>query len=82
MCLAESINKWVKGKAVRGTLSPLSGLICEFVNLIGQEILHLSEKSPLAVATMAGQTSIIINQAGSWSLWHSLNFSFIALLSG
>ena len=46
MCLAESINKWVKGIAVRGTLSPLSGLICEFVNLIGQEILHISEKSP------------------------------------
>ena len=85
VCLAESINKWVKGIAVRGTLSPLSGLICEFVNLIGQgNFTFIRKKSwkTLAVATMAGQTSIIINHAGSWSLWHSLNFNFIALLSG
>ena len=36
MCLAESINKWVEGMAVRAALSPLSGLICEIVNSIGQ----------------------------------------------
>ena len=46
MCLAEGINKWMEGMAVRAALSPLSGLICEIVNSIGQEILHISEKSP------------------------------------
>ena len=49
--------------AVRGGWRPLSGLICEIVNSVGQEILHLSGKSqgkvrefqtPMAVATMSG----------------------------
>ena len=60
--LAQSINKWVRGMAVRGGLSPLSGL--KFVKLLIQlvrEILHLSgnvrERSwkcqkSLAVATI------------------------------
>ena len=47
--------------AVRGGWRPLSGLICEIVNSVGQGILHLSGKSqgkvrefqtPMAVATM------------------------------
>ena len=45
VCLAESINKWVERMAVRGGWRPLSGLICEIVNSVGQEILHLSGKS-------------------------------------
>ena len=36
MKLAESINKWVEGMAVRGALGPLSGLICEIVNSVEQ----------------------------------------------
>ena len=36
MCLAESINKWVERMAVRGGWRPLSGLICEIVNSVGQ----------------------------------------------
>ena len=37
VCLAESINKWVERMAVRGGWRPLSGLICEIVNSVGQE---------------------------------------------
>ena len=36
VCLAESINKWVERMAVRGGWRPLSGLICEIVNSVGQ----------------------------------------------
>ena len=36
VCLAECINKWVERKAVRGGWMPLSGLICEIVNSVGQ----------------------------------------------
>ena len=36
VCLAESINKWVERMAVRGVWRPLSGLICEIVNSVGQ----------------------------------------------
>ena len=36
VCLAESITKWVKRMAVRGGWRPLSGLICEIVNSVGQ----------------------------------------------
>ena len=36
VCLAESINKWVERVAVRGGWRPLSGLICEIVNSVGQ----------------------------------------------
>ena len=41
--LAKSINGRVKKMAVRGELSPLSGLICATVQL-AREILHLSGK--------------------------------------
>ena len=36
VCLAERINKWVERMAVRGGWRPLSGLICEIVNSVGQ----------------------------------------------
>ena len=36
VCLAESINKRVERMAVRGGWRPLSGLICEIVNSVGQ----------------------------------------------
>ena len=36
VCLAESLNKWVERIAVRGGWRPLSGLICEIVNSVGQ----------------------------------------------
>ena len=36
VCLAESINKWVERMAMRGGWRPLSGLICEIVNSVGQ----------------------------------------------
>ena len=36
VCLAESINKWVERMAVMGGWRPLSGLICEIVNSVGQ----------------------------------------------
>ena len=36
VCPAESINKWVERMAVRGGWRPLSGLICEIVNSVGQ----------------------------------------------
>jgi len=36
VCLAESINKWVERMAARGSWRPLSGLICEIVNSVGQ----------------------------------------------
>ena len=57
--------------AVWGALSPLSGLICEIVNSIGQGNFTFIRKKSwklLAVATMAGQPPIIIIYAGSWSL--------------
>ena len=60
-----------EGDGCQGALSPLSGLICEIVNSIGQGNFTFIRKrswKPLAVATMAGQTSIIIIYAGSWSL--------------
>ena len=66
--LAESINIWVEGMAVREGLSALSGLICEVIIIyllslysVGQGNLHLSGKSqgsikefqiPRDVATM------------------------------
>ena len=36
VCLAESINKWMERMAVRVGWRPLSGLICEIVNSVGQ----------------------------------------------
>ena len=33
--VAESINKWVEGIAVRGRLSPSAGQMCEIVNAVG-----------------------------------------------
>ena len=54
-----------------GALSPLSGLICGILNPVGQgNFIFIRKKSwkPLAVATMAGKTSIIISYAGSCSL--------------
>ena len=65
VCLAESINKWVERMAVRRGWRPLSGLICEIVNSVGQgNFTFVREKSgksqgkvrefqtPMAVATM------------------------------
>ena len=53
-CLAESINKWVERMAVRGGWRPLSGLICEIVNSVGQgNFTFVREfQTPMAVATM------------------------------
>ena len=34
--VAESINKWLEGIAVRGSLSPSAGQMCEIVNPVGQ----------------------------------------------
>ena len=34
--LKAEIKKWLEGMAVRGAVNPLSGLICEIVNSVGQ----------------------------------------------
>ena len=51
MYTAESINKWVERMAVRGGWRPLSGLICEIVNSVGQGKVR-EFQTPMAVATM------------------------------
>ena len=49
MCLAESINKWVERMAARGGWRPLSGLICEIVNSVGQgNFTFVREKSGIS----------------------------------
>jgi len=63
VCLAESIDKWVERMAVRGGWRPLSGLICEIVNSVGQGNVTFCQgkvmqgkvrefQTPMAVVTM------------------------------
>ena len=81
VCLAESINKWVERMTVRGGWRPLSGLICEIVNSVGQgnftfvreklvrEILHLSGKSQGISNTYGCGNHVAVLREYTYSSW-------------
>ena len=52
--LAENINIWVEGMAVREGLSVLSGIIWEVIYSVGQGNLHLSGKSQGTLRNTSG----------------------------